>query len=948
MAAEEPSVGVVGRESELGSIDRFIQAVRGGPAALLIEGEPGIGKTALWTEGVAAARRASYTVLSSRPTSAEAKLPYLGLADLFAPIPEGLLHQLPVPQRRALEVALLREEEDKRPLQQRSVSAAVLNALVLQSRSGPLLIAIDDVQWLDPPSRRVLQFAVRRIGTAPIGILVAFRSDGSGEDPLGLGLAFPHDRFYRVHVGPLDPSALDRVLRSRLHAAFSGPTLRQLERASEGNPFYALELGRVLLAVPEPLVLGRPLPVPSSLTQLLGARLARLPGATREALLVASAASRPTIELVRAAAPDGERVDALDRAADAGIIEMHDASVRFTHPLLASVMYSQASESQRRRVHERLAEVVGDPEERATHLALAALHPDEAIASTIEKAARRAARRGAPDAAAGLLEQAMRLTPPRATGSAARRTLEAADQHIAAGETARARSLLEDVVASSGAGTARARALHRLSRVRVLEEGYGPARSLLEQALAEVGGDRALRASIERDIVLALTQVGSLSEALPHAYAGLEAAETAGQLALVAGALGYLCMARFLIGEGVDRELLDRAMALDERVGPAPLPEHPGIITGRLALAVTLKWADRFEEARALLRSLRRDHLENGDEGSLAPVLFQLGELECWAGDWQAGTALAVEAHEVASRTGQTTAERLALTLEASVQAHRGEVEPARANAEASLARSEHAEDPRFVIRNLKVLGFLELSLGDPTAAHHHLERAIELEAGPGYDPGVLRLLPDEVEALVSLGELQLARPLVERLEAKGKQLDRPWALATGARCRGLVEGASGEPDRALEALERAMVEHERLPQPFERGRTMLALGMAQRRARRRGPARETLGQALEIFEELGARLWAAKTRAELERIGGRVASRFELSETERRVAELVATGQTNREVAASLFLSAKTVETNLTHIYRKLGVSSRRQLARQIRPISSSEGTDQEERDSP
>jgi DNA-binding CsgD family transcriptional regulator len=279
-------------------------------------------------------------------------------------------------------------------------------------------------------------------------------------------------------------------------------------------------------------------------------------------------------------------------------------------------------------------------------------------------------------------------------------------------------------------------------------------------------------------------------------------------------------------------------------------------------------------------------------------VLFQLGELECWAGNWQTAARLAEEGHEVASRTGQAVAERLALTLEATVEA----------------------------------LGFLELSLGNAEEAVAYLERGLGLEVAAGEDPAVLRIVPEAIEALLAVGRLQDARPLVDGLQRRGSQQDRAWARAGGARCRGLLEAASGDLALSQSTLQNAVREHEQLRQPFELARTLLALGIVQRRSKKKRPARASLGLALGSFEELGARLWADRTRVELGRIGGRASSPLDLTPTEQQVAERVAYGQTNQEVAAALFMSVKTVEANLTRTYRKLGLSSRHELARWMR----------------
>ncbi|MGE5460190.1 MAG: tetratricopeptide repeat protein, partial [Solirubrobacterales bacterium] len=815
-------------------------------------------------------------------------------------------------------------------------SAFFLSALILWfilGRSAPLLVAVDDVQWMDPPSGRVLRFAFRRMPPAAVGIMAAIRS-GTGEtDPLDLAPALPAERVHEVPLGPLHPHALEHLLRTHLPATVSGPTLRRLEETSGGNPFFALELGRALLEPDAAVTPGGHLPAPRTLSDLLDARLLALSEEAREVLLIASALSRPTVDLVCTAAGDpGAALEGLDLAAEAGLVRLEAGHVRFSHPLYASVVSSQASLAQLRHLHKRLASLVGDPDERVRLLGLAARGPDEDVAAAMDAAAGRAASRGAPDAAAAFMEQAIRLTPPERTADLARRELDAADHCVAAGDTARARALLESVLAASEEGAVRARALHRLSRVRVLEGGFGAAVPLLQQALEEVGSDLTLHAAIERDLVFTLTQLGELRRALPHAREGLRAAEAAGEPAMLAESLYHLCMAEIVAGEGPGRDLLDRAIDTERRVGPAPPLEHPGMGTGCLPLAVTLKWMDRFDDARELFHGLHRDHLEHGDEGALAPVLFGLGELECWAGDLGTADRLADECHALASRAGQPIAERIGLMLGSMVDACRGDTDAARTKANASLAMSGRIDDPRFEIRDLRTLGFLELSLGRADAAAGYLDRGLELERGAGYDPSVLRLVPDAVEAMLLQGRQDDAAPLAEELEAHGRRLDRPWALATGARSLGLVDAARGDLEGAIEALERALREHERLPQPLELARTHLALGVVLRRSKRKRDARDSLERALAIFDELGATLWAERSRTELGRIGGRAPSPLDLTPTEMRIAELVAEGQTNREVAAAVYLSEKTVETNLTRIYRKLGVTSRRALARRLR----------------
>ena len=922
--------GVVGRDAELAVVSRFVDAVAHGPMALIVRGEPGIGKTTIWNEARARAAAADFAILSCRPGPADAELPYAGLGDLFADVPDEVMAELPPPQRRALDVALLKCDAGSGPLQQRAVSSATLHVLLALARTAPVVLAIDDVQWLDSPTVRVLRFAARRLGPAPVGVLVARRTGLSDDECLQLGDAFPADRVARMVVGPLDLAEIDRLLRSHLHTTFLGKTLRRIQATSGGNPLFAIELGRALLDPDSRSVPGQAFPAPSSLPELLAARLARVPLPASKALLAASALARPTVDLVLAAST-GVGIESLNDAAAAGVVTFDGDVIRFTHPLLSSVVYAAALPEERRRVHRRLADLVTDPEERARHQGLSAESPDEAIATSLDLAAGRAAARGAPDAAAVLFEQAADLTPTSSVQDATRRKLDAVDQHIAAGDTARARSLLQGVLSSHSDGIC-ARAYHRLSRVSALEGDMVDAPALLERALQGVHRDLPLRAAIERDLVWCLAQNGEVSTLVERAEAALHTAEASRQPDLIAEALNHLCMATVLTGDELVPDVIDRALALDEHVRTHSGTPHQGIAAGRLPLALTLKWTDNFARARELLESLLREHVDHGDEGALAPVLFHLGELECWAANWTRAADIATESHELGSRAGQAVADRRALTLDAMIACHQGDADTARSLATESLALAEDAGDSPALVRSLASLGVLEMSTGDLEAAVIHLTRATEIEASLGYNPATLRILPDAVEALLTLGRVEDARPLVDDLERHATRFNRPWTRATAARCRGLLAVADGELDEAMRALGTAVHEHDRLPQPFERARTLLILGSLQRRTKQKRKARESLAASLRLFETQGATLWAARAEVELARIAGRATTPLALTPTEEQVATLVGEGRTNREVAASLFMSVKTVEANLTHIYRKLGISSRRELTGHLR----------------
>lgn len=392
--------GMVGREAELSSIDDFLGATEDGFAALAVEGEPGIGKTTVWREAARRARASGYQVLSCRPAQSEARLSFVGLIDLLAPVGADALAALPEPQRQVLEVALLRAPAGPRRADQRTVSVAFLSLVQILATDQTLLVAVDDAQWLDRSSAAVLEFAARRLDGEQIRLLTSIRL---AEQPLATFDHVAGERRQVLRLGPLSVGALHEMIKERLGQAFARPTLVKIARLSAGNPFYALEIGRALGAAGEPGA-GEPLPVPEELGRLVGARIRRLPASSREALLIASALSAPTVELVD--------VEALAAAERADIVRVTgDGRVEFTHPLFASAVYEAAPQARRREMHAELARRVGDIEERARHLALSAPGQDEEVAAVLEAGAGEARSRGAWHSAAELLEEAGALTP---------------------------------------------------------------------------------------------------------------------------------------------------------------------------------------------------------------------------------------------------------------------------------------------------------------------------------------------------------------------------------------------------------------------------------------------------------------------------------------------------------------------------------------------------------
>ena len=579
-------------------------------------------------------------------------------------------------------------------------------------------------------------------------------------------------------------------------------------------------------------------------------------------------------------------------------------------------------------MHARLAEVVDDPDERARHLALAAAGPDHDVAAAVEAAARRARARGAPQAAAELWEQARRLTPA-SDSDGWRRALEAGECHLEAGDTERARALLEDVVARLPPGQERAIAITRLAWVEAFGKGFHVGADLFRTALAEIGDDLPHRVEIERGLAWSLHEIGDLPAAEPHARAALEFAEQSGRPALLASALADMAFFETIRGRGVPTALIERALELDtddewrSMLGRS----RPAWIQGML-----LCWAGDLAGARTTLEGLRSSVVARGDDHSLTYVSFHLGRVECLAGNWELAARYADECFEIMAQTGQEEERPFALTVRALVAAHVGRVDEARAATDEGLPLALAVGVVPAHLEMLAIRGFLEHSLGDAREAQRFLGPLPQAVADAGFgEPALFRFHGDAIETLLALGDPDAAATLLDELDGQARATGRVWAHTIGRRSRALVDAAAGETEVALAGAARALELHEELEEPFELARTLFVMGTLQRRTRQKRAARESLTQALAMFDHLGARLWSEKAHAELGRIGGRAPAPGALTPTEERVAGLVAAGHTYREVADALFISPKTVQWNLSKIYRKLGVRSRAELAAKL-----------------
>ncbi len=920
MTALRQPVAVIGRASELGSLSSFLDALDDSPAALVLDGEAGIGKTALWAWGVRQAEERGHTVLSCRATQAEAPLPFVVLGDLFEHVPEQVLAALSEPRRRALEVAMLRAEWNGPAIERRAVGLAVLDVLEKLAEEATVVVAVDDLQWLDAASAASLQFALRRLDSHRVGLLATHR--GGGE--LAHAELVQHPRRRRLEIGPLDRESLGQLLLERLRMPLSPPALLQLYRVSGGNPFFALEIGRALERREVRLAPGISFALPGTLRELVRDRLTDLAPSAQDVALVVAALSQPTVVRVEAGVlAAGVEGDAFGQALTAGIVEVEGTHVRFTHPLLGSIVYSEASPARRRELHAALATVT-DGEERARHLALATTAPDDEVAASLDEAATSALRRGAPEAAAELFGHGVRLTPDDDSEGRWRRTFAAADCHLKAGDAKTARSLLTGLSEEALPGPVRARALVRLAGVLALEDDWQAMGDLCARALRETD-EAGIKASCENGLAWMEWFRGDLRAAVPHIRASVSLAEQAGEPTALAEVLGEQAFLEGMRGERRTDALLERALSIAEPAASVRMLRQPQRWCTPLRM-----WADELERAREISYAEYRKALELGDEHVLANVLDGLTDVERLTGNWDEASRFADEMHRAALLTRQELLRAIALSKQGFALALRGQVDAARARAEEGLALAEHLGFLQPRLGCLHVLGFLEMSLENHDAAHRHLGAAVAAAERAGLgEPGVVRFVPDEVETLALLGEAKAAESLLTRFEERAAALERRWALGSAARCRALFRDA--EEGQSTRLIAQAEAWHEEVGQPFELARTLLVRGQIQRRAKQKAAARVTLERARTTFDELGAPLWAGRAARELARIGGRSRRTSGLTETEQRVAELAADGLTNREIAAALFLSPNTVQAYLKRVYRELGVRSRTELARKV-----------------
>jgi len=898
---------LVGRKTERAALDALLEAaIRSEGGALVVTGEPGIGKTALLDDlGERNAERV--TILRTAGAESGVDLPFAALADLLNPVAREF-RALPIPQAQALRRALALEDGE-RVTDRLAVGVATLGVLTALAERRPSLIVVDDLQWVDEASRSTILFVARHASTLPIALFIAARRGEMVWEDVG-GLP-------SLELEALNAREATKLLTASARVSLDRSVRRRLLDVSAGNPLALVELPNALtdsqLTGDDPL--GDPIPVNGGVERTFRARINRLPRRAKLALLIAAAAGFDASESL-AAALRKEGLDEGDFEASEleGLVTLSEGTISFRHPLVRSVVYHGESDTSRRAVHARLAEVEQDVDRRAWHLAAAHIAPDEDAATELDAAARRALVRGAPASAARAFEEAARLSAD--ADGRGRRLAGAARAAHRAGDVGRAESFAKAARELTSDPITEADLLLVESDIRMragdLEEAH---RALTLQADRLVGTDRRRAATmllLAAKLRIYRLEAVAAADEVDRALALLPA----GERDVVH--LAALSMSRTAAGRNGAREA---ALAAASAAAKAP---HGHAHT--LGIAWPLIWLEEYEAARNVTSRALATQREAGFLLYVPQTLLPQAELDFRTGNWDSAVAAAEEALDLFEETLQPTEAASAAAVLARMEAARGNAHACR-----TLAQRALASDVEFGLRSssahaLAALGLLALGARQPEEAIPSLETAERILArGAVGEPWLLLSTPDLVEGLARAGHKARALEVLRDFEERSTAVGRVSASAAASRCRGIL----GDTD----AFEQALVLHDEVPTPFERARTELCYAERLRRSKRRAEARDRLHGALATFEELGAAPWADRARAEL-RASGETARRRStpigtLTPQELVVAKLVAGGATNRETGTTLFVSAKTIEFHVGNIYRKLGVRSRVALAR-------------------
>ena len=900
---------LLGRDHERQEIEQALALARSGTsAALVLVGEPGIGKTALLD--YAASRAAGMRLLRARGIESEAQIPFGSLLELLRPA-LVLLDKIPPPQAEALEGALALRPGSAQD--RFAVGAATLSLLAAYAEQGPVAVLVDDAQWLDGSSAQALLFAFRRLMADPVAVLVAVRE---GEPSLLDGADLPVLRIGGLtsdEVAGLMPGVPPEAV-SRLHEATAGNPLALLELAPDGHD---------LVLAPE----GAPVLVSARISGAFLRRASLLGEAAREALVLAATSDTGDLAtLNRAAARLGIDLATLAAAESAGLVTLRAGAVEFRHPLARSAVYAGAPAAQRRAAHRALAAALPDRDldRRAWHLAAAAAGPDEAASAALAQAAARSRDRSAYATAAAAYERAGRLA---ADGERRARLLcQAAEMSWLAGLTERAVARLDEARALAGDSRTLVEIDRLAGHIAIRRGPVMRGHAILTAAAGRA--DPELAVAMLAEAASACFFAGNPAEMLSvaeRARASLPASPSDRARFLAATALG---MARILGGDATaGAEALHEATVIAEKSAE---------VRDDLRLLPWLALAPLFLRESSTGRFLLEHALQTARARAAVGVLpFALNLI---ARDQATSDRPAVaeatyrEVIDLAQESGQLTDLAFGSVGLAWLQARRGREDECRACAAEALELSQRLGTGLLEIWAAAALGELELGLGNAARAVVHFEHQQQLLGALAITDPDLSPAAELVDGYLKLGRHSDARQVAAGFTAAAEAKGQPWSLARALRCQGMLAGdASFATD-----FERAVILHEQTPDVFEAARTRLAYGERLRRSRNRVLAREQLRAAVDAFDDLDARLWAERARAELAATGEtrrpRDASTLdELTPQELQIALLLTGGKTTREAAAALFLSPKTVEYHLRHIYQRLGIHSREELAQRL-----------------
>ena len=906
---------LLGRQHERRQIERAFAGARSGASATLaLVGEPGIGKTVLLE--YAAEIASGMQLLRARGIESEAQIPFASLLELLRPA-LVLLDKIPQPQAAALETALALRPGTAHD--RFAVGAATLSLLAAYAEQAPVAVIVDDCQSLDGSSAQAMLFAFRRLVADPIAVLLAVRE---GEPSLLDGADLP---VLRIGGLTVDEAA-------ELVHGLPPEAVRRLHGATAGNPLALLELAEAaddIALAPD----GAPMLVSARISGAFLHRAGLLDEAARQALVLAASSDTGELPMLeRAAARLGIDISALAAAESAGLVRLHSGVAEFRHPLARSALYAAAPASQRRNAHRALAAALPDRDidRRAWHLAAAAAGTDETASAALEQAGIRGRDRSAYATAAAAFERAGRLTT--SAERRARLLREAAEARWLAGFTDRAVALLDEARASAS-DPATLVAVDDLAGTIATRCGpVGRGYAILTAAAERADPDRAIS-------MLAEAAWAAFLAASPANM--LSAAERAGEL-LPEGAS---MRARFLASMAAG---MARIFGGDAAAGARAISEAVILADGSAELRSDLQLIPWLTFGALFLRQTGTERLllehalqtvrARAAVGALPLVLNLIARDQAATSHWAAAAAGYQESIALARESGQLCELASGLVGLAVLEARRGREPECRAGAGEALSLCDRLGIALARIWATDALGELELGLGDAARAAEHFESAAKLLEDLAITDVDLSPAADLADAYNRLGLADEAQRVAAEYLAAASAKGQPWPLARALRCQGLL---ADEADFA-EFFEQAMRLHEQTPDIFEAARTRLAYGERLRRARSRVLAREQLRAAADAFERIGARPWAERARAELAATGETrrrldPSSIEELTPQEVQIALLLTGGKTTREAAAALFLSPKTVEYHLRHVYQKLGIHSRDELADSLATEASS-----------